>query len=488
MSRVHLALFLAVFALCCPARAYAQLKDSFAHALIEFANAANADVDDKGAAVTAAIDAMAQGLAAWDAAQARMEAGLAAEVGSAAPFAAARMRTVLGAAYLERGRVDEALTQFDAAVSLDPSLANAYVLKGLALESANRSVDAAAAHRTAWQRQPENKASAYRVLRLAGSGNASVVTEVAKALSGDVERAATRGDNATVGFADARLLDEGSIGTPVFVPAAFNDAVSLMMQRRYEQAIASLKTSVSVSFDAVRDEHQLVAAADARMASRDLLAARAALGEAVRAFPKSGLLHWMLGRLQLGLGDEASALRSFQAAATLPVLGGVANVYAAIGRIQHNQLDLDGAVSAYSKRVDLTPNDVGAHIDLGDVYRAQDRLDEALAEYSIASLLDATNVRALATAAQIHAAAGRDESAVNLLRRAVALDPSHLEARYALSRALLRLGLDDEARRELEVFEQLQQKALQDQRRQFEENQFRIDERLKRGGQAEPGR
>ena len=42
---------------------------------------------------------------------------------------------------------------------------------------------------------------------------------------------------------------------------------------------------------------------------------------------------------------------------------------------------------------------------------------------SIASLLDATNVRALVTAAQIHAAAGRDESAVKLLRRAVALEP-----------------------------------------------------------------
>ena len=125
MSRVHLALFLAVVVLCCPARAYAQLKDSFAHALIEFANAANADVDDQGAAVTAAIDAMAQGLAAWDEAQARMESGLAAEVGSAPPSAAARMRTVLGAAYLERGRFDDALKQLDAAVSLDPSFANA---------------------------------------------------------------------------------------------------------------------------------------------------------------------------------------------------------------------------------------------------------------------------------------------------------------------------------------------------------------------------
>ncbi len=486
MSRVQLALLLAGVLLVWPAHASAQLKDSFAHALVEFANAAN--TDDNGAAMTAAIEAMAQGLAAWDAALTRTESGLAAEVGSAPPSAAARMRTVLGAAYLERGRLDDALKQFDAAVLLDPSFANAYVLKALSLEAANRPADAAAAYLTAWQRQPEDKASAYRVLRLAGGGDASVVTKVAKALADDVERAATGGERPTIGFADARLLDEGSIATPLFVPAAFNDGVSLMMQRRYEQAIASFKTAVSASVDAVRDEHQHVAAADARIASKDLVTARAALGEAALAFPNSGRLQWMLGRLQLALGDDASALRSFQTAAALPLLGGASNIYAFIGRLQHNQLDLDGAVSTYSKRVDLTPNDVAAHIDLGDVYRAQDRLDAALGEYSIASLLDATNVRALTTAAQIHAAAGRDASAVNLLRRAVAVEPLHLEARYALSRALLRLGQDGEARRELEVFEQLQQKALQDQRRQFEENQIRIDEMLKGSERVEPGR
>ena len=146
------------------------------------------------------------------------------------------------------------------------------------------------------------------------------------------------------------------------------------------------------------------------------------------------------------------------------------------------------SVTRQARRVDLTPNDVAAHIDIGDVYRAQDRLDEALAEYSIASLLDATNVRALVTTAQIHAAAGRDESAVKLLRRAVTLDASHLEARYALSRALMRLGLTEDALRELQVFEQLQQKAMQDERRRFEENQIRIDETLKRGEQREPAR
>jgi tetratricopeptide (TPR) repeat protein len=163
-------------------------------------------------------------------------------------------------------------------------------------------------------------------------------------------------------------------------------------------------------------------------------------------------------------------------------------VYAAIGRIRHNQLDLDGAMAAYTRRVELTPNDAAAHVDLGDIYRAQDRLDEALAEYLIGSLVDPTSVKALVMAAQIHSAAGRDEAGVRLLRRAVALDASHLEARYALSRGLLRLGLAGEARRELEVFEQLQKKAMQDERRRFEENQIRIDETLKAGERREPAR
>jgi len=488
MSRFQLTVFLAALTLLWPVRSHAQVKDDFVQALVEFADAANGNVDSEGRSLTAAIDAMARGLAAWDASIVRMESGLASEIGNAPPPIAARMRTALGATYLERGRLADALKQFDAASTLDPQFADVLVLKGLALESAHRSADAAAAYREAWQRQPDNLSSAYRALRLAESGSAPAAADVVKALSNEVERGATPGDKPLLAFVDARLLSEASIGSPLFLPAAFDDAVALMTQGQYEQAIASLRTSVIGSLSAVRDERLRVRSADARVESKELVAARGALGEAVRAFPKSGLLHWKLGRLQLALGDEASALRSFQTVASLPLLGGAANVYLAIGRIQHNQLDLDGAISAYSKRVDLTPNVAVAHLDLGDVYRAQDRLDEALAEYSVASLVDGTNVWALASAAQIHAAAGRDESAVKLLRRAVTLGPTHLEARYALSRALSRLGQAEDARRELEVFEQLQQKALQDQRRQFQDNQIKIDETLKRGEQQEPAR
>jgi hypothetical protein len=67
-----------------------------------------------------------------------------------------------------------------------------------------------------------------------------------------------------------------------------------------------------------------------------------------------------------------------------------------------------------------------------------------------------------------------------MLRRAVTRDPGLLDARYALSRALLRLGRTAEAEQELRAFEQAQAKAMEDQRRQFRENQQKIDDALKK--------
>lgn len=470
-----------------PVSSSAQVKDAFLQGVADFVNAANGLSGDEGPALAAAIDAMASGLAQWDAAVAKVEGGLAAQIGGAPPPVAARMRATLGAVYLERGRLTEALEQFDAAVRLDPEVRDVQSLRGLLSQRMNRPSDAQSAFRSALRQEPGDVATVYLLLRAASkSADAGERTGAMKRLADAVENATPE---SRAQFTILDFLEGAAVSTPVFVPAVYNDVATLLTQAKYDEAVASLrKSAMSSSLVAARDERARLAAADARMSARDPGGARAALDDALRAFPNSGLAHWKLGRVQLALGDEAAAMRSFQTATGLPSLGGTAHLYAAIGRIRHNQLDLDGAVTAYARRVELAPNDAAAHTDLGDVYRAQDRLDEALAEYLIGSLVDPTSVKALVAAAQIHGAAGRDQSAVKLLRRAVALEPSHLEARYALSRGLLRVGLTDDARRELEVFEQLQKKAMQDERRRFEENQIKIDETLKSGDTREPAR
>ena len=492
MSRVNLVLSSIALVLFWSSSVCAQVKDAFLEGVADFVNAANGLSGDESPALTAAIEAMARGLAQWDAAVAKVEAGLASEIGRAPVPLAARMRATLGAVYLERGRLAAAVEQFDEAVRLDAQVAGVQLLRGLAYQRLDQPDKAITAFRTALQQEPGNVATAYLFLR-----TASATADASAAAGADNNGAAMKvlSDAVESGpvterpqFSVFDLIDDASVMSPVFVPAIYNDAATLIMQAKYDEAIARLRKDMApASFAASRDERARLAAAEARREAGDFAGARAALDDAIRAFPKSAASHWRLGRLQLQLGD-AGALRSFQAAAALPTLGGTSYLYAAIGRSRHSQLDLDGAVSAYSRRVALTPNDAGAHVDLGDVYRAQDRLDEALAEYSIASLLDPANVKALASTAQVHSAAGRDAVAVKLLRRAVAVDPAHLEARYALSRALLRTGSTEEARRELQIFEQLQQKSMQDERRRFQENQIRIDETLKAGDRQEPGR
>ena len=487
MPRRSAILFCIAFVLCRPEHPTAQVRDAFAQGVADFVNAANGLSGDEGPAISRAIDAMAAGLAQWDGAVAKVEAGLAAEIGKASPSVAARMRAALGAVYLERERWDAALKEFDAAIALDANVDDVQYLRGLLHQRANRAREAEAAFRSALQRDSGSVTTAYLLLHSASKRADPVETSLPmKALSTAVESGPSANRPQ---FIVLDLLNQAAVTAPVFVPAVYRDAAALLAKGSYSEAVSSLrKIAGRESLAAARDERARLLTADARVEAGDPSGARAALNDAIKVFPNSGTAHWKLGRLLEALGDQAAALKSFKTAASLPSLGGAANIYSRIGRIQHNQLDLDGAVTAYGHRVDLTPNDPAAHIDLGDVYRAQDRLDPALAEYLIAAALDPGSIRALATAAQIHIAAGRDDAAVTLLRRAVALDSSHLEARYALGRALLRLGLMEEGRRELQVFEQLQRKAMEDERRRFQENQIKIEETLKKGAPREPGR
>ena len=130
---------------CCPSSSHAQVKDAFVENLATLVGLAQGQYGDEGRSLVASIDTLAAALAQWDRGIAGVESGLAAEISGAPPELAARMRATLGAAYLERGRVDEALAQFDIAVRLDPGFADAHVLRGLAFELRNRPDQAAAA-------------------------------------------------------------------------------------------------------------------------------------------------------------------------------------------------------------------------------------------------------------------------------------------------------------------------------------------------------
>jgi tetratricopeptide (TPR) repeat protein len=489
----------AAFVLLAPASLVAQAKDGFVRGVVDFINAA----DGPPAARAAAVDTMVDGLAQWDALLARVEAGMAAEIGGVPPPTAARMRTALGAAYLERGKLEAGLAQLDAAAALDGSSPDVHLFRGLALESAGRPAEAAAAYHRAWQRDTASATNAYRFLRAyrQASGPPGVAApEVAAAtrtLRTAVEAASTAASSTAAPpftLLTLDLLDDGSSAAPVIPPAAYANAFAILRRGRYDDAVAGFRQTVDAGAPAtaaaeraVADERGRLAAADARVAAGDQAAARQTLIDAAGAPPRSLQASWRLGTLLQSLGDQRGAVEALEAAASGPVVG-AAPLWATVGRLHHLLLDLDAAAAAYGRRVALQPNDSEGHCDLADVYRARDDLAAATVEALTAALLDPKNARAYAMVGQLDAAAGRDNDALPMLRKAVELAPADGEARYALSRALLRLGRRDEAQRELEVFQQLQSRAMEAERRRFEENQATIDKALKAEEGKAPGR
>ena len=452
--------------LCAAAPAAAQAKDGFVRALIDLSQAVGGEAGPDGAALRSSLDAMATGLARWDAAVARVEAGFKGAITGAAPAEAARMRATLGATYLERGRLTEALLHLDRAATLDPSFAPVHQLRGLGRVKLHQNDAAAAAFAAARRLEPGSAAAAYQYLR-ATRGAASAPDRAASL--GALLKAASSGPGAATDLAGLPLdlLDDASVDAPLFVPAAYVAGFRLLAEARYPEALASLRAAAAVDST---DERARIAKADALVGSRQFEAAHAVLSDAVRRYPSSGQAFWRLGRLNEDGADQPAALEAYEAAARLAPVAGASVVYAAIGRLQHSALHLDAAATAYERRVALAPRSAQAHLDLATVYQAQDRLEDAIVEDLAAALVDPTSANAFAAAGQLRADQGDDAGAIALLRSAVRLDANHGAARYALGRALLRAGRADESREQLAAFERIQKAEMEAQRRQFEEN------------------
>ena len=93
-------------------------------------------------------------------------------------------RVSLGRMYAERGRLADALSEFDAASRLEPRRADVHVLRGLVLSADGNPREAIEALRTARAMDPGNPVAAYYLFHEALiSGNASGAQEASKALA-----------------------------------------------------------------------------------------------------------------------------------------------------------------------------------------------------------------------------------------------------------------------------------------------------------------
>jgi len=204
-------------------------------------------------------------------------------------------------------------------------------------------------------------------------------------------------------------------------------------------------------------------------------AAVTVLTDTLAAIPDSGRARYLLGLTYQRQGNYSGAMEALGRAAEFEPLLGLNSIFQSIGTLRRSQQEYDGAIEAFSRRAALVPNDPFAHHELAEMYFRVGRLDEALAEHTVALMLDPRRADSHVGAAQVHLRAGRFAEAAAAAKRATDLSAGHKEARYALATALLRLGRADEGNRELQEYQRLQSEATALQSKRFEIAALRRD-------------
>ena len=258
------------------------------------------------------------------------------------------------------------------------------------------------------------------------------------------------------------LLND-NVATAVLPLAAYADGFGRIVRGDYAGAISSLRRAASTTTD---ERTPLVTAGLLVEAGRREDAERVLL-TIVDMWPESAVARWWLGRIYDALNRVVDARREYEA--VLPVaLAGRGQIYAAIGRLARAQGDFAGALDAFTRRVEMSPNQPAAHMDLARILLDHDRSEEALTELAAAQALDPRDAESHAVIGQIHLDAGRPAEAILALRRALDLMPQQHETRYALAIALKQAGYAEEAARELQLFERASKMSVEDRRRTIE--------------------
>jgi tetratricopeptide (TPR) repeat protein len=222
---------------------------------------------------------------------------------------------------------------------------------------------------------------------------------------------------------------------------------------QYDLGIAALRKAVDLG---PADERARLALADVFVRAEQYEAAEQVLRETIIRLPRSGRAHYTLARLYQRQGRDAEAVQEFAAAVTFGPLLGLNGIYRAMGALSAARQNFDAAIDAYTRRVELHPNDAGAHLDLGQTNARLGRIDEALAEFAVALTIDPEKAETHASVAQLYLGQSQYAESADAARRALDLDPSHRQARYVLATSLIRLGRADEGQRELDEFQRLQ--------------------------------
>ncbi len=427
-----------------PANALAQ-RDAFAHAIADLTTAIEGTYGDDGEEMRAALDRMSAALAAWDRDIEAATAGVRAAAQDP-PSRLADKRIALGRLYADRGRLAEALAEFDAVRRLDARRADVQVLRGLVLQASGQRVEAIVAFRTARALAPGDPTIAYYLFHeawlnddseAAREGIEALATAYAALLKAPPGRKTTP-------FARIALLQPGSSRPPLLPLAAYSQAYRQLGSGQYEGAIAEFRTIAAtdplVSGPTATSPSMRRAMAAFRQGkfaeARSLLEQSGPLADSPETHRILGLIHWADSNYDKSIAELSDASR--RAPADERARLALSRVLTAAGR------DAD-AERVLVDTLRVLPGSALAHWWLASTYERLNRFVDARREAESAAAM------AVAGEDQLYGAVGRLTSgaefstAINAFARAVSVNPNDAATHRVLAVALTQQDRADEA-------------------------------------------
>jgi tetratricopeptide (TPR) repeat protein len=416
-----------------------QRKQEFVAALRQLSIALAGRFGDEGRSLRSDIDSLELALHRWDQAIGAFEADLHRRGLNADAHVA------LGSVYLDRFRIEDALRSFEAASKLDANRPDVFEFIAMAHGLAKRPPDAVQALQRAARLQPDNVVVRYELARYAMESDQSSSNAVFAAFQDAADKHLAQ-NPAPVSFARPGLLRQVPGVAPIFPPAPYVHAFELLMQGRFEQAIAECRTAVDGDplFEMSDDDDPLMGGA-AALRRGDVADALKHLGVAVQSTPRRSEAHRVLG-IASRLDEQLDqSLQAYTAAVQLRPADersrmGLADVLTDMQRFAE-------AEQLLKQTVAIVPGTVQARYRLGRLYQSQGNYPEALKELAYAAqFTPVIGQDALQEMVGLIYATQADFAAVTqALRKLVVVNPNNADAHRRLGDAYARQELPMQA-------------------------------------------
>jgi len=427
-----------------PSTALAQ-RDGFLAAFVQFYQTLRGSYGDEGPQLAAQLEKMTTALAEWDREIGDAERQLRPRLTGADAQTALEAHTILASLYLERGRLDEALREFEADIKIDPTRAAFHRYNGLIFQATARPAEAADAFRKAWLADPTDLQNAYRLIAYRSGSTTAKEIQQALATFAQVEGELIRLERTRgTPFRTTQAIDDDAGGAMAFVPPTYARGFALLQRGKYEEGLSELRAAVAADPLVADTASRSAPMAEGITALRQGLVAAAIerLEAAVTGASDSAEAHRILGTAYDIRGDIAKSVQHLRDAVRLNPRD--ERSWIALASTLENTGDRAEAVATLRAAIAMLPDSGALRWRLTSARRQGiDESDLDLLSVADRLVLFAGKGELMGQMAAMAQANLDYDRALHLLELRVALTPNNAAAHKALGRAYVDQGREE---------------------------------------------